>query len=257
MQKITSTKNPRVVSLRALRDGKARQAAGCFLVEGAKLCAEAVRDARVETVLADETKAEQFAALLAACGDVLLAPAHVVAAVSSAKTPQGICAAVRMPPPLDLQEARGALLILDGVQDPGNVGTMLRTAEAAGFSGAMLSPACADAFGPKAVQASMGAVLRLPIWRGALAEAIGYLQGRGMTVISAELGGAPYADVLAHVRLPMGLVVGSEGGGVSEAVSAMASARVSLPMRGRAESLNAAVAAGILMYAAMDSIGRG
>lgn len=243
---ITSTKNPRVQALRELRQAKGRQ--DCYLAEGVKLVREALRYAQVETVLADAAQAEAFAPLLSQAPDVLLAPAHVVAAVCDAKTPQGICAAVRLPAPLDLDAAHGALLVLDGVQDPGNVGTMIRTAEAAGFSGVLLSPACADAFAPKTVRATMGSIFRVPIWRGALGEALAGLQGRGFSLVATAMDGQPPAALRRRVQLPLALLIGSEGSGLSPALLDMADHRASLPMRGQVESLNAAVAAGLLMY---------
>lgn len=249
MLTITSTQNPRVRFLRELRNAKARAETGLFLVEGGKLCREALRDAEVVTLLVDQDKAEAYAPLIEQAGDALLAPAHVVASVCEAKTPQGIAAAVRLPAPLALSGVRGALLALDGVQDPGNVGTMLRTAEAAGFSGALLSPACADAFSIRAVRASMGSALRLPILRGDLPKALFILKEKGYAILGTELGAPSFFDALLRLHDPVALVIGSEGSGVSAPVLAQCTDRVSLPMRGRAESLNAAVAAGILMYA--------
>ncbi|GHU82522.1 23S rRNA methyltransferase [Clostridia bacterium] len=250
-QTITSVQNPRVRFLRALQDAQARAESGCFLAEGVKLCREALRDAQVLTLLCDADKAEAFAPLIAQAPEALLAPARILEAIGQVKTSQGILAAVRFPAPLSLDTAGRALLALDGVQDPGNVGTMLRTAEAAGFSGALLSPACADVFSPKAVRASMGSVLRLPVWRGPLPDALSDLKERGYRILSADLHGEPLAAQRPEPGTPFALVIGSEGSGVSAAVSALADARVTLPMRGRAESLNAAVAAGILMYGLM------
>ena len=153
-----------------------------------------------------------------------------------------------MPAPPELSALDGLLLVLDGVQDPGNVGTMLRTAEAAGFSGALLSPACADAFAPKTVRATMGSVYRVPVWRGELAEALCALKERGFTVVSSELGGDDFFAALPELSAPLALVVGSEGNGVAAPVRALATRRLTLPMGGRVESMNAAVAAAILMY---------
>ena len=248
MRTVASAQNPSVRALRALRQDKGRRKAGCFLAEGPKLVAEALRDAEVVTLLVDEERATQYAGLIQAARDAVIAPKHVVAAVGEARTPQGIVASVRFPPPLDLDAARGAVLVLDGVQDPGNVGGMLRTAEAAGFTAALLSTTCADAFAPKSVRGTMGSIFRLPLWRGALPEALAGLQRRGFLLISAETGGLPFSMAKAGLRPPAALVIGSEGNGVSDAVSRLTDVRVALPMRGRAESLNAAVAAGILMY---------
>lgn len=248
MRTITSVQNPIIKQLRDLRHAKARAETGRYLVEGVKLCEEALRDAEVITVLIDARKAEALSQIASLARDVLIVPEHVLEAVAQTKAPQGVVASVRTPAPLDLEEASGPLLVLDGVQDPGNVGTMLRTAEAAGFTGALLSQACADPFAPKAVRATMGTIFRLPIWRGALPEALSWLQRKGLHLVSAELGGAPLTAFQAAKGRSMGLIIGSEGHGVSKAVSALADQRVSLPLRGRAESLNAAVAAGILMY---------
>lgn len=254
IRNITSLQNPQIKALRDLRDAKGRAAAGCYLVEGVKLCTEAMQYADVVMLLVDEAHQDAFAPLIARARDVLLVPAHIIDAVCEAKTPQGIAASVCFPAPLDLDTAHSTVLVLDGVQDPGNVGTMLRTAEAAGISAALLSPTCADAFAPKTVRATMGSVFRLPVWRGALAEALTLLQRRGFTLVSSELGGQPFAGAVRALRQPCALIVGSEGSGVSPAISALADVRVALPMRGRAESLNAAVAAGILMYGMMEAL---
>ncbi|MDL2318266.1 RNA methyltransferase [Eubacteriales bacterium OttesenSCG-928-A19] len=248
MRTITSAQNPAIKELRELRQAKGRQQAGRFLAEGAKLCAEALRDAQVATLLVDQDRAEEYARLISQAQEVLLAPAHVVASVCETKTPQGIVASVRIPAPLDLDTAHGAVLVLDGMQDPGNVGTMLRTAEAAGFSAALLSPAAADAFAPKTVRATMGSIYRLPLWRGALPEALSLLRRKGFRLVATAMDGEPLSGV-APVAPPLALVIGSEGNGISQPVTALTDVRVSLPMRGRTESLNAAVAAGILMYA--------
>lgn len=253
MQRITSTQNPKLRALRELKQGKARQAEGCFLVEGYKLVMEALRDAQVITVLVDENRLEDYAPVMAARADVLIAPEHIVGAVCDARTPQGIVAAVRFPAPFDLDTLRdGAVLVLDGVQDPGNVGTMLRTAEAAGFQAAMLSPTCADAFAPKTVRATMGSVFRMPIWRGALMEALKMLRRRDCQLVASVLGGEPFEQAKYLLRWPLALVIGSEGNGISDEVLSLADKRVALAMRGKAESLNAAVAAGILMYGIME-----
>lgn len=241
---ITSLKNPKVQVWKSLKERRGRRETGCFLVEGRKMVEEALQSSfRVEAVLADETRTNG----LSLPGDVpaVLMPAHVLAAICDTKTPQGIAAVVRM---AETPPAGGRLVALDGVQDPGNVGTIVRTADAAGFDGVLLSGQCADVFSPKVLRATMGSIFRMNIrvtedLPGTLAE----LAGRGYSVISSQLDGEPF-----YSRKPVGerfvLIVGSEGNGVSDAVKAVATHRVKLPMRGGAESLNAAVAAGIMMY---------
>lgn len=248
MLEITSAQNPRIAALRALRQTKARAETGLFLAEGRKLCREAFEWAQVETLLVEKERLDEFSALTARAGDVLVVPARIMEAVCETKTPQGVAASVRIPAPLELPRADGLLLALDGVQDPGNVGTMLRTAEAAGFSGALLSPACADVYAPKTVRATVGSVYRMPVWRGALGEALGALKERGFAVVSTELGGEDFFAALPRLKAPLVLVIGSEGNGVTREISALSSHRLALPMAGHVESMNAAVAAGILMY---------
>ncbi len=244
---ITSLKNPKVATWKGLKDRKGRRETGCFLVEGRKMVEEAVASAfPVEAILVDTDRAGEFA--IPASIPVYTMPAHVLAAVCDTKTPQGVAAVVRMAQ----TPAPGARLVaLDGVQDPGNVGTIIRTADAAGFDGVLLSTQCADVFSPKVLRATMGSIFRMGIRvTEDLPGALSGLIAEGSAVLSSQLDGTPFYE-----RAPVGekfvLVIGSEGNGVTDAVKAIATHRVKLPMRGGAESLNAAVAAGIMMYELM------
>ena len=154
MESITSLKNPKVQQWRDLKDRRGRKESGCFLVEGRKAVGEAIASGfAVEALLVCDT-ADASSALPA-----YLLPEHVMASVCDTKTPQGIAAVVRM----RSEPVQGKLLVaLDGVQDPGNVGTILRTADAAGFDGLLLSQACADIYSPKVLRATMGSVFHLP-----------------------------------------------------------------------------------------------
>ena len=200
----------------------------------------------------EDGQQERFAPLLAlaqqAGSTIYEVSAAVLEAVSQVKTPQGIAAVCGLPKSCPLERQGQKLLLMENVQDPGNVGTMLRTAEAAGFSGALLSPACADVFAPKTVRATMGSVYRMPVWRGELAGALSALKERGFSVVSTELGGEDFFAALPGLKAPLALVIGSEGNGVTPAVRALSTHRLALPMAGHVESMNAAVAAGILMY---------
>ncbi|MBQ2953613.1 MAG: RNA methyltransferase [Clostridia bacterium] len=241
---ITSLKNPKVQAWKALKDRKGRRESGCFLVEGRKMVEEALASSfPVEAVLADVERVEQLN--LPAGIPLVTLPPHVLAAVCDTKTPQGVAAVVRI-----MQSAAPGVRIvaLDGVQDPGNVGTILRTADAAGFDGVLLSQQCADVFSPKVLRATMGSIFRMAIRvTDDLPGELAALRDAGFSVISSQLDGAPF-----YQRPPVGeryaLVIGSEGNGVTDEVKALATHRVRLPMRGGAESLNAAVAAGIMMY---------
>jgi len=249
VQQITSLQNPRIQALRALQDKKRRQGSGRFLVEGGKIVEEALAHTVVHTVVVEEGKIEHFAKLLeafhAANVQVILSPRHVLEALCDTKTPQGIVAEADMPVQ---RMASGYLVAMDGVQDPGNVGAILRTADAAGFDGALLGPTCADPFGAKALRASMGSVFRVPVLQTeGFADKLAVLREDGYAVLSSQLDGQ---DFFARGSLPpkLALVIGSEAEGVSAQVSGLATHRLRLPMKGGAESLNAAVAAGVMLY---------
>lgn len=174
-------------------------------------------------------------------------PPHVLAAVCDTKTPQGIAAVVRM---TTGAVPSGRIVAMDGVQDPGNVGTIIRTADAAGFDGIIVTDKCADVFSPKVLRSTMGSIFRMPILTTDDLPALlrQMKEEQSCAVISSQLDGEPF---YARTGIDDGnfcLVIGSEGNGVSPAVQAEATHRLKLPMRGGAESLNAAVAAGIMMY---------
>jgi len=139
------------------------------------------------------------------------------------------------------------VVAMDGVQDPGNVGTIIRTADAAGLEGIILSEQCADVFSPKTLRATMGSIFRMPMVVTDLPVCLTDLREKGYSIISSQLDGEPF-----YQRSPVGekfcLIIGNEGNGISDEVKATATHRVKLPMRGGAESLNAAIAAGIMMY---------
>ena len=244
MELLSSLKNPKVLAWRSLKDKKGREEQDAFLVEGVRMVRDALAaEVPVRAVLLRE---EDHPALdLPPDVPVYLLPGHVFQAVCDTKTPQGIAAVLAR----SVREARGAKLVaLDDVQDPGNVGTILRTADAAGFDGALLSQGCADLFSPKVLRATMGSVFHLGFsFPASLADALRDLKNSGYSVLSSQLDGTPFFD-RENVSSSLVLVIGNEGNGVSASVKALATHRLSLPMRGGAESLNAAVAAGIMMY---------
>lgn len=248
MELLTSLKNPRIQAWRALKENKARKEAGLFLVEGRKLVEEALQSSfRVEAVLVEETRMQSLT--LPPHIAVYIMPEYVMGAVCNTKTPQGIAAVVAM----QEQPLHGAHLVaLDGVQDPGNVGTIIRTADAAGFDGVLLSSQCADVYSPKVIRAAMGSVFHLPICTvEQLPQELLALRSAGFSVLSSQLDGQAFA-ARGDVGERFCLVIGNEGNGVSEAVKQVATHHLMLPMRGKAESLNAAVAAGIMMYELMQ-----
>jgi RRNA methyltransferase len=245
MEHITSLKNPKVAAWKALKDRKGRRESGCFLVEGRKMVEEALASAfDVETVLVQEGMELPDGLSM----PVYELPAHVLAAVCDTKTPQGIAAVVRMKE----QSALGKhIVVLDGVQDPGNVGTIIRTADAAGLDGVLLSNQCADVFSPKVLRATMGSIFRMNLrTTDDLPGELTKLREKGYSILSSQLDGTPFYE-REKVAEQFALIIGNEGNGVSEQVQQTATHRVRLPMRGGAESLNAAIAAAIMMYELM------
>ena len=249
MERITSAKNPTIREMKALSQRKGREAQGRFLVEGAMMIREALDcGLRIRDVLSGEAQADLAAALETRGARCAIVPNGLLEAVCDTKSPQGICASFDLPVPRDIKDAQGRIVALDGVQDPGNVGTIWRTADAAGFVGILFGGPCADPLSPKVQRAAMGSGFRVPFMAASeTADALRQLKARGYTVIASDLRGADfYTHPDPGERFV--LVIGNEARGISDDVRREADLLLKLPMRGGAESLNAAVAAGIMMY---------
>ncbi|OUN79946.1 RNA methyltransferase [Flavonifractor sp. An52] len=248
MERITSRQNPLVARLRKLgNDKKTRRQEGVFLCEGHKLVEEALRwNAVVETLVVAEgieppRKLPEGVRLVEM-------PADVLKSVSTVDTPQGMLALCRTPdltPPKTLTP--GLYLVLDGVQDPGNVGTVWRTADAFGAEGVFLLPGCAEPFSPKTVRSTMGACFRLPVWETGLEELTVLLKTAELPLYATALR-EDTADLRAADLSRAAVVIGSEGRGVSQAVLDACALTLKIPMRDRCESLNAAVAASVVLW---------
>ena len=255
MKTITSLKNPAVQDARALATAKERSRQRAFLLDGEHMVGEGLQfcPERVRTVFVDEKRVEAYQDLLSkASGEVYAVPEHVLASISQVKTPQGIAAVCGLPQPRTLDQMGSRLILLENVQDPGNVGTILRTLDAAGFDGCVLTPGCADPYGPKTLRATMGSLFRVPMCTAPdAAEAARALAESGYAVIGAALDGEPFYE---RGALPEKLcvIIGNEGQGMTKAALEKCTHRYRLPMRGGAESLNAAVAAAIFMYELMN-----
>jgi TrmH family RNA methyltransferase len=253
---IRSRSNAVVRRFRALKE---RSAADLALLEGTKLLEEALAAGAIVTEVAASPRAGRGArgrALLQALErrgvPVRFMDEDVLGSVSEAETSQGLLALARRPAFAEeaLFGAHPLLLVAVGIQNPGNVGALLRAAEAAGASGAYLAEGCADPFSWKALRGSMGSAFRLPHRRRVDArETLRRLEARGVATVAAVASAEARYDEADLVR-PVALVVGSEGSGLDEGLAAAASARVAIPMRGGVESLNVAVAAGILLFEA-------
>ena len=248
MERITSRRNPLITRLRRLgTDKKARRAEGLFLCEGDKLVGEALRwGAQVELLAAAE--GTPAPAGLPAHTQVVELPAELLAYVSTVDTPKNTLALCRTPaltPPEAL--STGRYLVLDGVQDPGNVGTIWRTADAFGAEGLFLLPGCAEPFSPKTVRATIGACFRLPVWEAELDGLRALLARAGMPLYATALR-SDTSDVREIPLDRAAVVIGSEGRGVSQAVLDTCEKTLKIPMRERCESLNAAAAAAVVLW---------
>ena len=237
--------------LRSLKDAKARREAGLFLVEGEVMIREALGCGLKLRELAAEESHADFAREV--CGNArgFIVTRSLLETICDTRTPQGVCAAFEQPEPVALEQLPERIVALDGVQDPGNLGTIWRTADAAGFQALLLGAGGADPLSPKVQRAAMGSGFRVPFCHAPeLAESLIALRQRGYRVFASDLSGADfYARPDAGEKFV--LVIGNEARGISDAVREAADCRVKLPMRGGAESLNAAVAAGIMMYELM------
>ena len=226
-------------------------------IEGPHLLAEALRAGlRVDCVFVAEGAEKLLKALpLAPETEVLLLPRALLDSALATETPQPIAALVE-PPDWTWANLLGAqrlgaplVLVLAGLQDPGNLGTILRSAEAFGACGVLSLPGTASAWNPKAVRASAGSVFRVPLLAVSTQECFARLRESGVTVLTTTAGRGQPADLM-DLRRPVALLIGNEGNGVPEAIATEADGELTIPCPGPVESLNAAVAASVLLYEA-------
>lgn len=249
-------RNRRITELRKLIERRShREATRRFVVDGPVLVAEAIPTGLVEELLvdvdavaSDDRCASVVAAASGAGVSVVPVASGVLARVADPVTPQPLVAVVGRPAAASASAAAatgGGVLVADGVADPGNLGTLLRVAEAAGFAAVWAVGTSTDPFGPKAVRASAGAVLRVAVGVDAdAAGAVEVLRAAGHTIVGLRGDGTPYDE--AALDAPVALVVGSEAHGISATVAAVVHEWVGIPMAGAVESLNAGVAGAVV-----------
>ena len=252
MEIITSRDNAKIKYACAVRDSeKQRDADGVFFAEGPKLILELCKSCTPAVVYATGAALARTPALAALQSVTTLVAPHVAEKLAGTKSSQGVFALLQTPaPPTQLLHSARRLLALEGVQDPGNVGTLLRSAAAFGFDGVLLGPGCAAPFAPKTLRASMGAAGRLPVLVVSdLPAALTALRGRGVTCLAAALyHSRPLDEVGTDFPGGVCLVIGSEGQGLTDAAVAACDAAVRIPMTDLVESLNAGVAGSVLLW---------
>ncbi|MCE5171566.1 RNA methyltransferase [Paenibacillus profundus] len=274
-QTITSLQNIRVKQWAQLKERKHRNKEDRFIVEGIHLVLEALRsDANVETVVYDlEAGIPQelitygpsniYNAALGKAQDDSAAPVNVewIAATDAiirkccdTDTPQPVFAVVQKREADGLQALLGAksalVVVVDGVQDPGNLGTIIRTADAVGADGVVIGKGTVDLYNAKTVRSTMGSLFHLPVVEGNLTALLPEAKACGARLVSTSLQ-ASHSCYSYNYCAATWIIVGNEGQGVSDAVQALVDDTIIIPMRGQAESLNVAMATTVLLYEAM------
>lgn len=251
---ISSTKNEQVKAVCELKKkAKARNEAGVFVVEGIRMAAELPAE-RVERIYVSESFLGNPAngPLLSRFSRYETVTDSVFSSMSDTQTPQGILAVVRQYRYSleDLLEGAAAahLMILEGIQDPGNLGTILRAGEGAGITGVIMSRDTVDIYNPKVIRSTMGSIFRVPyLYTDDIFETARELKGLGIRLFAAHLEGRNNYEEEDYTG-NTGFLIGNEGNGLTGELSGLADTWVRIPMAGRVESLNAAVAASILMF---------
>lgn len=243
---ITSTANKQVKHIIQLqKKARLRREENVFIAEGPRMVIETPKEMLEEIYVA-----ESFEDTWDGPVDEIVSDA-VMKAMSDTQTPQGVLAVVKRPS-YDLEDILARrpahLLLVEGIQDPGNLGTMFRTGEGAGVTGVIMHKTTVDLFHPKTVRSTMGSLYRVPFYVAEDWEKdLHRISEAGISLYAAHLQGKQMYDMFDY-RADCGFLIGNEGNGLTDATAAMADAYLRIPMEGSVESLNAAMAAGILMY---------
>ncbi len=251
---ITSRENEYFKLARSLASGRGIRENGLFVIEGPKLLDEALQtNAPVHSVTFGDKSAGTFGSLIQTCENrgipVYAMPEAMISQVCGTETPQGLFALARTPSfalPEALETLGGRIIALDAVQDPGNLGTILRCAAAFACSAVLIGKGCASPLNPKVIRSGMGAIFRIPVHEcGELPETLERFSTHNYQIIAGHLAGTPTRPVLTDKTV---LVIGNESRGISREAVERCTLLWRLNMPGHMESLNASVAAGIMMY---------
>ncbi|XYQ03829.1 TrmH family RNA methyltransferase [Bacillus safensis] len=243
MKYIESAKNTNIKQWKKLHTKKERTKTGLFLVEGIHLVEEALKSGIVKALMV--TSPDMLPSHIQPDIELYELSEEAFSAMTETETPQHIAAVCTVPVFEEKKVER--LLLLDAVQDPGNLGTLIRTADAAGLDAVILGEGTVDAFNGKTLRSAQGSHFHLPILKQTLQQAITELKERGVPVYGSALNDAKeYKSVTAEG--PFALIVGNEGAGIDPDILQMTDQNLYVPMYGQAESLNVAVAAAVLVY---------
>ena len=251
---ITSVSNERVKNIIKLQQkAKARREQNCFIVEGIRMAEEVPADRLIQAYVSESfaAKAEHQALCQQLKAEVVAD--HVMEAMSDTQTPQGILVVVarREVSPETIWNRPGALImVLERIQDPGNLGTILRTAEGAGVTGIIMSADTVDIYNSKVIRSTMGSIYRMPFaYVADVKQAVVAMKAAGIRTYAAHLLGQHSYEEENYVE-PSAFLIGNEGNGLTDELASLSDHYIRIPMAGQVESLNAAVASAILMYEA-------
>lgn len=253
---VTSRENPIIKLAASLQSSaKARRENGLFVLEGLRICLDAFENnIPFKKLIITQTSKEKYAAevhtFFEKAEEVYIIPDSLFKKISDTSTPQGIIALAELPFKKDYEiDISGRYIALENIQDPSNLGAVSRTAEALGVTGIILSSDCCDPFSPKSIRASMGTLLRLPII--ILHDFSTQISSLGLKTFGCVVEREAVSIIDAGLSRGCVLIIGNEANGITEATRNACDMLITIPMRGRAESLNAAVAASISMWEMM------
>lgn len=257
---ISSTTNKQVKYVSALvKKSKTRKDEDLFVAEGLRMCMEIPKE-RIRAFYISESfqKHPECSRLVEGVRQIEVVTDEVFRSLSDTQTPQGVLALVRqfhyelsdVIRPGQADQAPALLMVLERLQDPGNLGTILRAGEGAGVTGIIMDANTADIYNPKVIRSTMGSVLRVPfVYTENLPGTLTELKAQGIRLYAAHLEGKHNYEQEDYT-IPAGFLIGNEANGLSEAIADMADTYIRIPMAGKVESLNAAVAASVLMFEA-------
>lgn len=265
MIRLTGSSNPIIKEVRSLKNKSSREEKGLYFIEGSRFVKEAL--AQEQALIMSIIASDSFA-LSKGSDDLIkkaaqraqksyVVPDSLFRSISDTQNPQGILAVLKQEKRylIEHKPAKGLLVVLDSIKDPGNMGTIIRTADAAGCTGVVITEGCVDVYNPKVLRSTMGSIFHIPVYHGTgIKETMETLRKGGFLMYVSHLEGAISiydADLSANI----GLVIGSEAEGVSDLAVENADCLIKIPMSGRAESLNASVAAAVIIFEAMRQRG--
>lgn len=263
-KKVESTKNPFVREALRIREKRARYRHGAFVVEGPNLVSAALEDtdrSRIKRVFVTRRFMDRGSDLMRRIEEsrteVVEVTEYVLGKLSAAESPQGITAiASYVPPALDSISLEGITVVSDGIQDPGNLGTIIRTADFFGCDAVVLLEGTCDAFSPKTLRATAGSIFQVPVVYATRDRLPDLLRGKGARLaVTDPAGGRSLPE--ADLSPPLAFIFGNEAGGISPGLRGAADFSVRIPARGQAESLNVAVTVAICLYEATREVSPG